>query len=1563
MKTFYTLLYGCIISIVAYSPHIVAQTSWEKVYTGTNVRSIEPTADGGYLIAGKNSLSPNTVNNTTQAILHKVNANGIVTWSQTYWNNLAASSFTEIAAALPTADGGVIGVATVTLTNNGFNNFYLFKTDANGQLLWNSSIGDSATYKTARQLLLNSDGSVTMLGESVSSISGGSYSTRTYLIKASGTGSILWQKNFDGKVGKAMAATADGGYVITGGLQSTVNYYQNAYHLWKTDNLGNIVWEHTGDLDVASQDVVVQTDGSIVTVGSQLRKHSAIGDPIWVQNTQSGNSICTTTDGNLVITGPFTPAAATTNQLRLVKVNGSTGAAIWTKSIGITGADEMGYVVTPTIDGGVIAGGNSNANLMEQMYIVKTNSFGNVTLSRPDYVPQNPTVAAIIAPLSTINISCQTKNNGLAGGVASKVQAYLSIDNVLDANDFSLGMGNVTAVSAGGAQSGSISAIFPNWDNGSYFVIFAVDNQKQVFEANESNNTLAAAISLQGSGTGSNADLQISTANLSNTTAVAANSSVLFDATVTNNGIGAAAASTMAVYLSNNNNFEVTDTWLANFTTEALLPTQSQTYSAQSFLIPAGTTAGNYFIVWVADNANVLAETNEANNVFSAALTITNSAADVVVINQTAPATATIGSNIAVSSTINNLSTFPAAASMMKYYLSTDNFFSNTDTYLGESSVASIGANGSASVSQTLSLPTTLVAGTYSLLFVADANNTIAETNENNNVAVRSIILNSTTQADLIVQNALAPATALAGATISLSCKVTNQGGSSAAANQLKFYLSTDLSLGANDILLGAVGIPTLAPAAFATLSANVVIPLTTAPASYYILYRADADQQIAESNENNNNALRSLNISGSLSDLIIQNQSAPISALIGGTITLSCRVRNQGSAVAAASVLKYYFSTDILLSVNDILLGESNVATIAAGSFSDISKSLTLPTTITNGNYYILFQADATTQVAESSETNNMASRAITIGTLPDLACQNLAAPLTANLGSQINVACRVRNQGGGVAAPSIVKYFLSTDAFYTSNDIYLGENAATSLVAGTYLDLSQTVTLPATINAGNYYILFRADASFQIVESNEANNTVTRTISITNGEAIVPDLTPSNLSTPLAATAGDNISLSYVVNNIGTGDAGATVTAFFFSADTLYQTSDILLSTYNTATIVAGGNTGAVTQNVSIPSGATTGNYYILVLTDYNGQLNESNENNNLTRQSISITATTQLPDLITDNILQPNVANVGATVNVSCRVVNMGVANAGLSQIRYYLSANSTFNNSDIYLGGNDVIALNMGNSIVLNKTLSLPSTAIPGTYYILYRTDALNNVPESNEVNNLAATAITLVNNNVEQIDLETTISASPLVVPANSSMTITLTVKNTVNLTASNVIIQTPALQNLGYSGHTVTLGEYSQGTNTWTIPYLAYNETAQLVVTLYNINTAGTQTLFTQVVGANQLDVDSTPNNNSSTTPLEDDEAVVSISFVPNAADQKTDLPTTTYVVQVSPNPATEWLYITAPDNSDIAIFDLQGKLVLQKNGAANTTIDIANLPKGMYLVRVNGSTAKFVKQ
>lgn len=1563
MKTFYTLLYGCIISIVACSPYIVAQTSWEKVYTGTNVRSIESTADGGYLIAGKNPLAPNTTNSATQAILHKVNANGSVTWSQTYWNDLIASPLTEIAAALPTTDGGVIGVATVTLTNNGFNNFYLFKTDANGQLLWNSSIGDSSTYKTARQMLLNSDGSVTMLGESVSSISGGSYTTRTYLIKASSTGSILWQKNFEGKVGKAMAATADNGYVITGGLQSPINYYQNAYHLWKTDNLGNIVWEHTGDLDVASQDVVVQTDGSIVTVGSQLRKHSAIGTPIWVQNTQSGNAICTTTDGNLVITGPFTPAAAATNQLRLVKVNGSTGAAIWTKSVGVTGTDEIGYVLTPTTDGGVIAGGNSSANFMEQMYVVKTNSFGNVSLSRADYVPQNPTVAPNIAPLTSINISCQTKNNGLAGGVASKVQAYLSTDNVLDADDFSLGMGNVAAVSAGGAQSGTISAIFPNWENGSYFVIFAVDNQKQVFEANEANNTLAVAISLQGSGTGSNADLRIPAANLSNTTAVAANSSVLFDATISNNGIGAAATSTMAVYLSNNNTFELTDTWLANFTTEALLPTQSQIYSAQSFLIPAGTTAGDYFIIWVADNANVLTETNESNNTFSAALTITNSAADVVVLNQTAPATATIGSSIAVSSTVNNLSTFPATASIMKYYLSTDNFFSNTDTYLGESSVASMGANGSASVSQMLSLPTTLVAGSYSLLFVVDANNTIAETNENNNVAVRSIILNSTTQADLIVQNALSPATALAGASVSLSCKVTNQGGSSSAANQLKFYLSTDLSFGANDILLGAVGIPTLAPAAFATLSSNVVIPATTAPANYYILYRADAEQQIAESNENNNNALRSLSISGSLPDLIIQNQSAPISALIGSTITLSCRVRNQGSAVAAASALKYYFSTDILLSVNDILLGESSITTIAAGSFSDISKSLTLPTTITNGNYYILFQADAMTQVAESSENNNMASRAITIGTLPDLACQNLVAPLSANLGSQINVACRLRNQGGGIAAPSVVKYFLSTDAFYTSNDIYLGENAATALVAGTYLDLSQTLTLPTTINAGNYYILFRADASFQIVESNETNNIVKRTISVTSGEAIVPDLNPSNLSAPLAATAGDNISLSYVVNNIGTGDAGASTTAFFFSADTLYQTSDILLSTYNTASIVAGANTGALTQNISIPSGATTGIYYILVLTDYNGQLNESNENNNLIRQSINITATTQLPDLITDNILQPNVANVGATVNVSCRIVNMGVANAGLSQIRYYLSSNSTFNNSDIYLGGNDVIALNMGNAIVINKTLTLPSTVIPGNYYILYRTDALNNVPESNEINNLAATAITLVNNNVEQIDLEATISASPLVVPANSIMTITLTIKNTVNFTASNIVVSTPALQNLGYSGHTTTSGEYSQGTNTWIIPYLAYNETAQLVVNLYNINTAGTQTLFTQVVGANQLDADSTPNNNSSTTPLEDDEAVTTISFTPDVAEQKTALSIMEQIIRVAPNPATDWLHITAPDNSNIAIFDLQGELVLQKNGVANTTIDIANLPKGMYLVRVNGSTAKFVKQ
>ena len=68
--------------------------------------------------------------------------------------------------------------------------------------------------------------------------------------------------------------------------------------------------------------------------------------------------------------------------------------------------------------------------------------------------------------------------------------------------------------------------------------------------------------------------------------------------------------------------------------------------------------------------------------------------------------------------------------------------------------------------------------------------------------------------------------------------------------------------------------------------------------------------------------------------------------------------------------------------------------------------------------------------------------------------------------------------------------------------------------------------------------------------------------------------------------------------------------------------------------------------------------------------------------------------------------------------------------------------------------------------------------------------------------------------------------------------------------------------------------------------------------------------------------------------------------------------------LRVCPNPATDYIVVFVDQNGQAEIIDLNGKTVMniQLNDKVNR-VAISNLPKGVYVLRVNGETKRFVKQ
>ena len=230
--------------------------------------------------------------------------------------------------------------------------------------------------------------------------------------------------------------------------------------------------------------------------------------------------------------------------------------------------------------------------------------------------------------------------------------------------------------------------------------------------------------------------------------------------------------------------------------------------------------------------------------------------------------------------------------------------------------------------------------------------------------------------------------------------------------------------------------------------------------------------------------------------DLVTLSQVvSPASVQDGQTTNASCTVLNQGAASAGTSNLKYYLSTDNTYSTGDILLATDAVPALNANASYASAKVVTVPAGTVPGTYYILFFADADSQVAEVNETNNVGSAQIVVTSAagsPDLVLQSPAtAPTTIIAGQTTTASCIVQNLGPGVAAASSLKYYLSSDNVYSSGDVYLATDAVGILAANATATLSKVLTIPSATGAGNWYILFVADADGQVAESNESNNT----------------------------------------------------------------------------------------------------------------------------------------------------------------------------------------------------------------------------------------------------------------------------------------------------------------------------------------------------------------------------------------------------------------------------------------------------------------------------------------
>ncbi len=421
--------------------------------------------------------------------------------------------------------------------------------------------------------------------------------------------------------------------------------------------------------------------------------------------------------------------------------------------------------------------------------------------------------------------------------------------------------------------------------------------------------------------------------------------------------------------------------------------------------------------------------------------------------------------------------------------------------------------------------------------------------------------------------------------------------------------------------------------------------------------------------------------------DLTIESITInPSDPAVGDAVTIIVYVKNIGSAPSP--------SCYVTAEVDGAIIDNQNIDGLQPGMTTTASFSWTA----TPGVHIIKATADSTDIVAESDETNNIATFTLQ-PRAPDLTITSITySPQTPLLRQEVLFTIHIANIGTAPSGPNKVNFLVEGKSS--------GYQSVPSLAPGGTTD----IIYPWYAEPGQFLMTAQVDADNQVQESNENNNQMSVTFNMP-----LPDLTVEQIyQDPVNYSSGDTVNLIAEIKNQGVGAADKSQVAFYIN--------DALMTTKICPALEPG-----AAVNITAPWVAQNGNSTLKVIADYYHVVTESNENNN--------TATCQLgtvpPDLtVSDLTWTPTSISAGDTVNIQVTITNQGGGRAGASRAicQIGLASPQLFNIPPIGAGK--------------SYTLIVPWLAIPGSWDVTFTANYDDNLLETTYSNNGATAKITV-----------------------------------------------------------------------------------------------------------------------------------------------------------------------------------------------------------------------------
>ncbi len=221
--------------------------------------------------------------------------------------------------------------------------------------------------------------------------------------------------------------------------------------------------------------------------------------------------------------------------------------------------------------------------------------------------------------------------------------------------------------------------------------------------------------------------------------------------------------------------------------------------------------------------------------------------------------------------------------------------------------------------------------------------------------------------------------------------QVENRGNQPASNVWIRFYLSTNTTITDLDHEAGSGFWSTFnAHGHWADGSWDITIPSDIPAGSYYIGWILTLDD--SERSTANNTAImlrdafsnfseRTFTVLGQPDLLVPTFGRTPSTVQVGGSLDLSATVRNDGDGSSSSTTLRYYRSTNAIISPLDTEIGTDFVTSLSPGGQSPESATVTMPSA---GTYWVGACVD---EVSNEDDTGNQCSAALMVTVLdPDI-------------------------------------------------------------------------------------------------------------------------------------------------------------------------------------------------------------------------------------------------------------------------------------------------------------------------------------------------------------------------------------------------------------------------------------------------------------------------------------------------------------------------------------------------------------------------------------------------